>query len=74
MGEDVIKIHIEEDGKKITSTVQGEISSMNHQSGEDFLRHMERLAGGFVRRTKDKKAMHKHGSHTHGHDHERTKG
>jgi hypothetical protein len=46
---------------------------MNHDSADKWLKMVEKLAGGHVRRTKDKKAEHKHAHTHHDHEHEQAK-
>lgn len=72
MAQDKMTVRIEEDGT-ITTVVNGQISTMNHDSADKWLKMVEKLAGGHVRRTKDKKAEHKHAHTHHDHEHEQAK-
>ena len=68
MQEDKIEIEILEDGTiKITTD---NISPANHLSADQFLREIERLAGGSVTKQKNRRAgqhVHRHAGVEHSH-------
>lgn len=65
---DMIEIEVLEDGTiKITTD---QISPANHLSADQFLRHIEELAGGEITKQKNRRVqshVHQHGGVTHSH-------